>query len=55
MGDPIRMTTLKADSTFNGDTMIRAKDTSYISIENFHIAIKRISGSKNLSLDRPGF
>jgi glucan 1,3-beta-glucosidase len=42
MGDPINMPTIKAASTFDGDTLIRAKDPSQISVENFHIGIKNV-------------
>ncbi|KAB5585857.1 glycoside hydrolase family 55 protein [Coniochaeta sp. 2T2.1] len=42
MGSPVNMPIIKASSTFSGDTMIRAKDPSQISVENFHIGIKNV-------------
>jgi glucan 1,3-beta-glucosidase len=42
MGDPINMPTIKAASSFEGDTVIRAKDPNQVSVENFHIGIKNI-------------
>lgn len=42
MGDPMSLPSIKATSSFTGDTMVIAKDPSQISVENFHIGIKNI-------------